>query len=79
MKKRITSEFDEYSRSRQVDVEDIERRFVHKAYRSSSMRDCYVLVRSKEAAEYLKMNVFSIGKEYILSRGQNNESNLKVP
>ena len=79
MNKRIRSEYDEFSKRRQVDLESVEKKFVEKAYKSSSNRDCYGIVRNQEVAEYLKMNHFAIGQPYLLSKGQPGDCNLKVP
>lgn len=49
------------------------------AYRSASSANTYLIVRSREAAEYLKISPFSIGVPHLLTRTcreNGNESNL---
>lgn len=49
------------------------------AYRSASSANTYLILRSKEAAEYLRVSPFSIGVPHLLTRTcreNGNESNL---
>lgn len=51
------------------------------AYASSSKKDVYVIARTKEVADFLKINTFNIGFPYVLnktSKESGGESNLRL-
>lgn len=74
------SRFDEFTLSRKVDAKSLEDDYVNLAYRSSSNKNSYVILRTPEAANFFKIDPFNIAKPYLLQvsgRESGGESTFK--
>lgn len=69
------SSFDTFTKARTVDIQLSEKQYKKFAYNSSSNKDNYIIVRTPETAQFLKLDTFKIGEPFLLHQTSKESGN----